>query len=243
MAAILETWDYFTSYSQALEFSNANPTIVSMALNGILISTTISEMLTDSFENEIFGNDSSTQSLTIETLILTFLFLISCINVWIMSLKFKAYTLLHQPTSGINEFDESYKIKSPNASLVLIDVQNDMDKKVQKASWLSNEKWEKEVRLGERWQIKVWDPSDLNLTLLSSFSPLHVLLAFKMGNDNFWITILFLSCNYYLMQLVNNMWSGKLRDQSIVSGQVLNEFTQGFVYKLSAFKEKKDAQS
>lgn len=233
------TMDHFTSYIQSLDLTNANPTVISLSLNGILIAAKISEMLTNSFENEIFGNDSSSQ-ITIETIILTFLLLISCCNVWIMSIKFKAYTLLHQPTSGQNALDNSYKINSPNASLVLIDVQNDMDKKIQKSSWLSNEKWEKEVCLGERWQIKVWDPSDINLTLISSFSPLHVLLVFNMGHDNFWISILLLSFNYYLMHFVNNMWSGKIRDQSIVSGQVLNEFTNGFVYKLSAFKDKKE---
>lgn len=212
-----------------------------MVLNIITIAAKVSEML-NSFENEIFGNDDG-QSITFESGILTIMFLISCVNVWSMRQKYKTYILFHQPTSGINDLDKSFKVNSPNASIVLTDVQNDMDRKVQKGSWISNETWEKEVVLGERWQIKVWDPAEIHLTLFSSFSPMHVLMLFNMNQDNFWSTLIMLIINYYIMGLINDLWAGRLRDQTIVSGQVLNEFTNGFVYKLSAFKRKNESSS
>jgi hypothetical protein len=203
-----------------------------------MIATKLSELLNDT-DNDIFTDSS----FSLETIIFTLMFMISCFNVWSMSNTYKSYTLLHQPTSGRNSLDESFKVKSPNASIILTDVQNDMDKKVQKASWLSGQKWEKEIKLGERWQIKVWDPSEVHLTLLLSFSPLHIILLLNMGHDNFWISLVYLVSNYYFMYLLNDLWSGRIRDQSIVQGQVLNEFTNGFVYKLSAFKSKKESNS
>jgi hypothetical protein len=204
-----------------------------------MIATKVSEMLNSSFENEIFDDDN--YSFTLETSIQILMFCISCFNLWNLSITYKTYTLLHHPTSGMHDLDETFKINSPNASIILTDVQNDMEKKVKKSSWLSNQQWEKEIKLGERWQIKVWAPTEIHLTLLSRFSPLHVLFLFNMNHDNFWQSFVFIVFNYYIMQLLNHLWTGRIRDQSIVSGQVLKEFTNGFVYKLPAFKSKKES--
>ena len=230
--------DYFSSL-------NENPFPVVFILNAILILGKLTILLDGSFYSELSHVDFLQEENTNISLdvIIIILLSVSCINLWKMCHCFKEYILLHQPTTGQYPEDESYKIRSPNASIILTDVQNDMTKKVRRRAWMSSQTWEKEVKFQEKWQIKVWDPSNLELKLATYLSPLQILLVYNMDYDNFWISLLLVIVNNFTMDLITNLWSGRLRDQSIVSGQVLKEFTDGFVYKLPKFSVRKESAS
>jgi hypothetical protein len=134
--------------------------------------------------------------------------------------------LLQQPTNPQYPNDLSYILPSPNASIQTIAIGHETK---------------------ERWQIRIWNPSNAQLHLFTFFSPVHVLLVLMIKMDDFglWTCIvlnlflvLYSSIDVTKTHLIVGLFKDAIRDQKIVSGQVLNEFTHGFVNKLPPFLKK-----
>lgn len=120
--------------------------------------------------------------------------------------------------------DTSWIVNSPNARLVLIDIDPHMadppisshhsSPRTTPIDWLKRRKkpdhQKKRVpRKEERWALRVWAPTDWQLGLLTYLSPVHVLLVWFVSDENWGTMVPLFLLNAGMVRAVRFLGNGR----------------------------------
>ncbi|KAL2917385.1 hypothetical protein HK105_203049 [Polyrhizophydium stewartii] len=88
----------------------------------------------------------------------------------------------------------------------------------------------------DKWVVRVWNPSDGSLSLFCWFSPPQVAILYgtNLSNWYFYLPVAYLTA--FMMFMLVSFFQDRLADQQILSGQLLHEFTETFVYQQPPFR-------
>lgn len=151
--------------------------------------------------------------------------LCSIVNTIIMFTTFKSVVLFHQPTKPLYEGDSTWLIKSRNASLVRLDVNTDMPE--DSDGWI---KRSPSPILECRWMLRQWAPSIFSTTIFSWFSPPQVAILYGVDAQNWSYMIPVAYLTAVVVNLTISAYQDLLNDSKILSGQVLQEFTDSLQF-------------
>ncbi|KAJ8328413.1 hypothetical protein QVD99_000916 [Batrachochytrium dendrobatidis] len=83
----------------------------------------------------------------------------------------------------------------------------------------------------DRWVIQVWNPSEGSLNLFCWFSPPQIAVMYGANVSNWYYYIPVACLTALIMYFLVSLFNDRLQDQQILSGQLLHEFTESFVYQ------------
>ncbi|KAJ3185644.1 hypothetical protein HDU87_000268 [Geranomyces variabilis] len=176
---------------------------------------------------------------------------ICAVNTIYFFVRTKKYLLFNQPTAPDIKTpgDQSWKIRSPHAQVVSIDVtgavKEDDEEGAKRISrtkqwfwpwvWLHTKSAQQRTPIARRvWQLTTWNPSPGAAVIFCWFGPIQVLVMECLDVRD-WITFVPMTCiSAGTMFFFVSAFRGLLRDTQILSGQVLHEFSND-MFKLEAF--------
>lgn len=160
------------------------------------------------------------------------------------------YILFNHATPNSETLFGNSSIPSRNACLVKVDMQTgagdfpisffDKLKELTKRETLNDDS---EVR----WRLSVWTPSASLLMFCKLYSPLTALIYLLVCGYTGIIVGIFSSVTVRFIAAYVKIWVGAsmfqelVADREILHGELMNEFTQKFVYKTPAFRATDDA--
>ncbi|KAI9197448.1 uncharacterized protein BJ171DRAFT_220912 [Polychytrium aggregatum] len=191
---------------------------------------------------------------------------LSLLNSIFLFRRSKRFVLFREP---VNESEPAPKFKSPNAQIIEINVdqtqfddgeddEQDMNEdeedpalspskpKRTRAWWPLTPKRdsgpeERKQKLEKKWVLNVWNPSVSSLNFFIIFSPPTALTLSYSTEDTVLTCIFQTSLVSLALYLLVKAFRELLHDQEILKGQLLQEYSVGFVYKQYPFKAKNDA--
>lgn len=138
------------------------------------------------------------------------LIMVSIINMCLLFSSRKSITLLQQPVAPIWPGDITWKVQSANASIVQVNVgvQSDAPPKTE-----------------PKWVLRMWNPLKSQLTIFCWFSPMQAAIIYNLNSNNYTFIIPLAIMNIIFLNQLVYAFQMLLKDSSILSGQLLNEFT------------------
>ncbi|KAI8927020.1 hypothetical protein BC831DRAFT_454207 [Entophlyctis helioformis] len=155
----------------------------------------------------------------------------------------KSFVLFRQPTEPRYPGDQQWIVRSRNARIMPVDVARDLSdtngqpSQSSAGSWVPGQNGSKE----NKWVVQVWNPSEGSLVLFAWFSPPQIAVLYGTSASN-WLYNLPVAClTALMMYTIVSFFNDRLNDQQILSGQLLHEFTESFVYHQSPFRPTRQA--
>ncbi|KAG8768085.1 hypothetical protein FRC20_011018 [Serendipita sp. 405] len=78
-------------------------------------------------------------------------------------------------------------------------------------------------------RVEMWDPSQRELVLFQTYSPLHAMLWYIIQSNNWMIMCCIMAMTSFQLGIVVKSYSHLVKDRQIVDAEVLNEYQQRFV--------------
>ncbi|KAK5740293.1 hypothetical protein LTR17_004794 [Elasticomyces elasticus] len=163
-----------------------------------------------------------------------FLTLVCCLNAFYTFFRRRNYRLFEQPVDVAPATPSAHRVRvdsSPMSSSPLRYLQT-----VIKSATASSRAYPDAER--EVWELAVWDPKPLNLTIFTLFSPGHLLLYFALlppatldPGPSFTILTALAFGTLLSLQLgfLKTSFSQQSKDSALVHGEVMNEYDTKFV--------------
>ncbi|KAJ3293589.1 hypothetical protein HK104_004341 [Borealophlyctis nickersoniae] len=177
-----------------------------------------------------------------------FLIFICLANTFWMFNRSKKYYLFRQPTEPAYENDKTWRLASSNAKIEYVNVSGtrevgehrDDETEPTSRGWLRFRKKRTPTpasHLRKTWCLNIWQPAQGSLVLFCWFSPPQVAILYSADVHNWrWFLPLALFTAITTNMLVT-AYRDLLRDREVLSSQLLKEYSDGFVYKLSEFRQ------
>lgn len=159
-----------------------------------------------------------------------FLWLISIVNTIYLFCWTKTYIFFKRKSTDV--------VKSRNAKLIWVDTQGAVDDTVEDLEELDRPDQMHGRRL--KWRLNVWEPPEWALALFCGFSPLQLLMLCTATSENWRGSVLSAAGTVLFFYLFTSVYNDKINDKTILGGELLQEFTTGFVYKQTPFLVKRD---
>ncbi|TPX39327.1 hypothetical protein SeMB42_g06376 [Synchytrium endobioticum] len=160
------------------------------------------------------------------------------IMLWLIALGNTVYLFCWTKTYIFFKRKRNDSVKSRNAKLVWVDTQGTADDTMDDDDELDRPDQLSGRRL--KWRLNVWEPPEWALTLFCGFSPPQLLMLWSATADNWKTSVLSAGLTSLFFYLFTSVFNDKINDKTILGGELLQEFTTGFVYKQTPFLVKKD---
>lgn len=79
-------------------------------------------------------------------------------------------------------------------------------------------------------QLQMWVPGELEMTLFTVYSPVHVFLWMATGSENWMIMTLVMGLVGAQLNALVISYNLLVRDKEIIASEVMHEYNEGFVY-------------
>ncbi|KAK3113303.1 hypothetical protein LTR53_009553 [Teratosphaeriaceae sp. CCFEE 6253] len=243
--AYLDPYDFLLWLSEELnddaydEWLNAWATPLGIALNIIFIlargaSRAAQPKGRDDVFGDMDGNSGSGWFSWLAAFLVHSLTLLCCLNAFYTFFRRRSYRLFEQPVDIAPTTPSAHRVKvdsSPMASSPLRYLQEVISSAT--ASSRAYPDAEREV-----WELSIWDPKPMNLTIFTLFSPGHLLLYFALlppalPDPRPSVTVLTALSFGVLLSLqlgfFKTSYSQQAKDATLVQGEVMNEYDTKFV--------------
>lgn len=160
---------------------------------------------------------------------------LACLNAFYTFFRKRHYRLFEQPVDAPPATPSAHRVRvdsSPMSSSPLRYLQNVISSTTSAASRAYPDA-EREV-----WELSIWDPKPVNLTIFTLFSPGHLLLYFSLlppaaldprPSVTVFTALAFGALLSVQLILLKNSFSQQAKDSALVHGEVMNEYDTKFV--------------
>ncbi|EME43919.1 hypothetical protein DOTSEDRAFT_130399 [Dothistroma septosporum NZE10] len=240
--AYLDPYDFLLSLSETLnddtyeEWLKIWATPIGIGLNILFILARGASRTSTKGGDDVFGEDGSSSGwfawlCAFQVHSLT---LLCCLNAFYTFFRSRHYRLFEQPVDLPPATPSAHRVKvdsSPASSSPLRYLQNVIA--LSTATSRAYPDAEREV-----WELSVWDPRPLNLTIFTLFSPGHLLIYYLLlptaaldprPSVTVMQAIAFSVLLSIQLGMLKSSFSQQSKDTSLVHGEVMNEYDTKFV--------------